>query len=272
MAHHRHGTHGEHGNRDNHGGHGQPQGGPGNHPHGGRDIYSLLKGTLVDAKPWSRSRSGPPHYHLQIEATGKNYDVAINIASTDPSTDDKRVLYLIRGVTSMLVPNNADALNTLAAGFYDFPDGMTGKGITGLDYTGDRDAAGQPFVTRDDMKPLPLYKEHRPDSGQDAVMLLVQSVKGVPGVDVFLFGHKYDTPADPQSWLDARLSGGIHNIHMNQGNYTGNHDDEDGRHTDGGLLLRMPTGVWRGLYIAFPTQSWDNDTEGYPNDDPKRRR
>jgi uncharacterized protein YukJ len=264
-SHHSHRSGGHHGQ-----GHGQ--GHPQSHGHGGGNlIYSLLKGTVADAKPWSRSGHGTPHYHLLIQAAGASYDVAINIASTDPKSDDKRVLYLIRGVTSAFQPNGAAALQTLAPGFYDFPGDVAGQGVEGLDYTGDRDAQGQPFVRKEDMNPLPIFKPHRPDSGQDAVMLLVQSVKGVHGVDFYLFGHKYETPADPQSWPGTELSGGIHNIHMNQGNYTGNHDDENGRHTDGALLIRMPQGTWRGLYVAFPTQSWDNDNQGYPKDDRARR-
>jgi uncharacterized protein YukJ len=258
-SHHSHRSHPHHGQ-----GHGHGHG-------GGRQIYSLLKGALVDAKPWSRSGSGTPHYHLLVEAGGAFYDVAINIASSDPHSHDKRVLYLIRGVTSNLRPNGAAALEALDPSFYDFPGHMADKGIQGLDFTADRDAQGEPFVRKEDMNPLPIYKPHRPDSGQDAVMLLVQGVKGVPGVDLFLFGHKYDTPADPRSWPDNELSGGLHNIHMNQGNYTGNHDDENARHADGALLIRMPRGTWRGLYIAFQTQSWDNDDQGYPNDDRARR-
>jgi uncharacterized protein YukJ len=255
-----------------HHGHGHGHGHDHGHGHGARgQVYSLLKGTVVDAKPWSRSGHGTPHYHLLVESAGNFYDVAINIASTDPHSPDKRVLYLIRGVTSKLQPNGAAALEALAAGFYDFPGDVAGRGIEGLDFTADRDAEGEPFVRKEDMHPLPIYKPHRPDSGQDAVMLLVQSVKGVPGVNLYLFGHKYDTPADRRSWPDNELSGGMHNIHMNQGNYTGNHDDENGRHNDGALLLRMPQGAWRGLYIAFQTQSWDNDDQGYPKDDPACR-
>jgi uncharacterized protein YukJ len=266
-SHHPHHDH-RHGHDHGHGhGHGPDPG----HGHGGHQVYSLLKGTLVDAKPWSRSGSGTPHYHLLVEASGKHYDVAINIASSDPHSPDKRVLYLIRGVTSNLQPNSADALEGLAPRFYDFPGDMSGTGIAGLDFTADRDAHGEPFVRKEDMNPLPIYKPHRPDSGQDAVMLLVQSVKGVPGVYLYLFGHKYGTPADPNSWPGTPLSGGMHNIHMNQGNYTGNHDDENGRQNDGALLLRMPQGPWRGLYVAFQTQSWDNDAQGYPNDDRARR-
>jgi uncharacterized protein YukJ len=56
---------------------------------------------------------------------------------------------------------------------------------------------------------------------------------------------------------------------MNQGNYTGNHDDENGRHEDGVLLIYFSdTNSWFGVFVAFQTQSWDNGTDGYPNDDP----
>ncbi|MHC5731586.1 MAG: DUF2278 family protein, partial [Nostoc sp.] len=61
---------------------------------------------------------------------------------------------------------------------------------------------------------------------------------------------------------------GIHNIHMNQGNSRGNHDDENGRGEDGALFIYLrDSNTWVGVYVAFQTQSFDNDSHGYPLDD-----
>lgn len=43
---------------------------------------------------------------------------------------------------------------------------------------------------------------------------------------------------------------GVHNIHMNQGNYTGNHNDENGRGEDGALFIYFPdTKTWTGIHM-----------------------
>lgn len=46
------------------------------------------------------------------------------------------------------------------------------------------------------------------------------------------------------------------------------HDDENGRGEDGALFLYFPKRqTWYGVYIAFQTQSFDNDANGYSKQD-----
>jgi len=60
---------------------------------------------------------------------------------------------------------------------------------------------------------------------------------------------------------------------MNQGNVTGNHDNENGRHEDGALYIHdADTDTWSAVFVAFQTQSWDNGPDGYPKDDPRHGR
>ena len=85
---------------------------------------------------------------------------------------------------------------------------------------------------------------------------------------LYAFGHRYEQRSPQNQVWGFEPDDGIHNIHMNQGNYTGNHDDENGRGEDGALFIYFPnTNTWHAVYIAFQTQSFNNDSDGYPKDD-----
>ena len=104
-------------------------------------------------------------------------------------------------------------------------------------------------------------------NGSDDIMDLVNQAVSSPRVRIYAFGHRFtdNAPTDP-AW-GFSPDDGVHNIHMNQGNAPGNHDDENGRHEDGALLLHFEdTDTWTGVYVAFQTQSFDNGPDGFPND------
>ncbi|SPN99171.1 uncharacterized protein DNG_02206 [Cephalotrichum gorgonifer] len=63
--------------------------------------------------------------------------------------------------------------------------------------------------------------------------------------------------------------GGVHQVHMNQGNYKRNRNwfDENGRGQDGGIVMRSPDGrKWKYFFIAFAGQASDTDDKGRPKD------
>ncbi|KAM6523021.1 hypothetical protein FSOLCH5_003648 [Fusarium solani] len=64
----------------------------------------------------------------------------------------------------------------------------------------------------------------------------------------------------------ANSGGGVHQVHMNQGNYSWNPDwyHENGRGQDGGIVLRSPDGKWKYFFIAFAGQASDTDVDGHP--------
>jgi len=221
---------------------------------------SLLKGSAAKAKLFSRNPRRRPHYHILVEAGNQQFDIAVNIASEDPKTDDVRVLYAIK---RNITPPSAEALLSLPNGMFELPS----QGITGIDFISDH------LVTREEMQPLPLFDRSAPieDQGSQEVKQLVDDVVAEPDAVLYAFGHRYDqTSATNASW-GFQPDDGIHNIHMNQGNYTGNHDNENGRGEDGALFLYFPkTNTWQAVFIAFQTQSFDNDANGYPKDDSNR--
>jgi uncharacterized protein YukJ len=220
---------------------------------------ALLKGLPTKAKLFSRNPKQRPHYHILVETEGQQFDIAVNIAS-EAHTNDLRVLYAIK---QNITPPQMDALLSLPNGIFDLPD----RGIVGIDYVHDG------LVTRDEMQPLPLFDPSEPieSQGEEKVKQLVDRVVADPNAVLYAFGHRYDQLDSQNAAWGFQPDDGIHNIHMNQGNYRGNHDDENGRGEDGALFLYFPdTKTWQAVYVAFQTQSFDNDANGYPKDDTKQ--
>lgn len=65
----------------------------------------------------------------------------------------------------------------------------------------------------------------------------------------------------------ANSGGGVHQIHMNQGNYLRNPSwhRENGRGQDGGIVMRSPDGKrWKYFFIAFAGQASATDADGHP--------
>ncbi len=220
---------------------------------------AVLKGSPSKAKLFSRNPNNRPHYHLLVKAEEQQFDVAINIAS-EAKTEDVRVLYAIK--QNITLPQ-ADALLNLPIGMFDLP----AQEIVGIDFIRDR------LVTKEEMKLLPLFERSAPieSQGEPALKQLVDEVVQAPDTVIYAFGHRYDKTGSRNACWGFQPDDGIHNIHMNQGNYTGNHNDENGRGEDGALFIYFPdTKTWTGIYIAFQTQSFDNDDAGYPRDDSRR--
>ncbi len=220
---------------------------------------ALLKGLPVEAKLFSRNPKQRPHYHILVKTENQQFDIAVNIASEDPNAADVRVLFAIK---RNITPPQVDALLKLTNGMFELPD----EGITGIDFVRDG------LVTKEEMKPLPLFNRSKPieDQGEPEIKQLLDQVVAEPDALVYAFGHRYKQSSRPNDSWGFQPDDGIHNIHMNQGNYTGNHDDENGRGEDGALFLYFPKDkTWHAIYIAFQTQSFDNDNNGYPKDDTK---
>jgi uncharacterized protein YukJ len=67
-------------------------------------------------------------------------------------------------------------------------------------------------------------------------------------------------------WGELTGDGSIHQVHMNQGNYSQNHEwhSENGRGQDGGIVMQSPDGMWKYFFIAFAGQASETDNNGNP--------
>ncbi|SPN99091.1 uncharacterized protein DNG_02128 [Cephalotrichum gorgonifer] len=72
---------------------------------------------------------------------------------------------------------------------------------------------------------------------------------------VFIWGERY-----------SNSGGGLHQVHMNQGNYKRNPKwyKENGRGQDGGIVIKWPDGKYTYFFIAFAAQASDTDDQGNP--------
>ncbi len=76
-----------------------------------------------------------------------------------------------------------------------------------------------------------------------------------PRADIYLFGQKFNT------------GDGIHDIHMNQGS-PGQFSGDNGVSTDGGIIIRLPDGNWKAVFLAFASQQDPtDDRSGQPTRD-----
>lgn len=100
---------------------------------------------------------------------------------------------------------------------------------------------------------LPLHWRSFPwvasdgDNALDVLEPLVQNA-----ARIYIFGEPYTSGL------------GVHNVHYNQGDPPGPHQDEDGIWQDGAVLAQAPDGAITVWQVKFNTQSLHTDDNGLP--------
>ena len=198
-------------------------------------IYGLVKCSFVAGAPTLPGAN--PHYQLHVRFTQdgqqQDYEVPINTQSLDHTN----VLYLLNNnfqndpLTSQMV--------ALEPGFYPLPSEAGGLA---LDYVRKR------LVDFSAMQPVPAQ------GLDDDIQQLTDSL---PDDSVlYLFGHQYSDSHHNKA-LDFQTTGGIHEIHMCQGD-SGSLAKDDGPYRDGAMLVNIPSqNKWMALFFAFQNQVED---------------
>jgi uncharacterized protein YukJ len=184
-----------------------------------------------------------PHYRIYMKS-GQQADVNIQ------SQDGSEVLYLIR---DNFTPPDVTGLLALTLGSITLLDSSP-AGLA-LDYVRET-IAGAPMVTRNEMQLLPVTTPgESPDNRlKNAVIAMLDQAVVDPAGVLYVFGQTY-----------SDQGGGVHDIHMNQGNPAGSHSGDNGSWQDGALFVHLPANdQWMALFIAFQTESWQNDDNGIP--------
>lgn len=204
--------------------------------------YGVLAGD-PDHGAVAFSRGSNPHYRIYM-ASGQQVDVNIE------SQDGSEVLYLIRD--SFTPPDVSDLL-ALPLGSMTLL--QPAPGGLALDYVRETITCS-PMVTRSQMQLLPTTSpgEPPPDELKNAVISMLNQAVADPDGVIYAFGQTY-----------SDQGGGVHDIHMNQGNPAGDHSGDNGVWQDGALFIHLPAGDrWMALFIAFQTESWQTDDAGDP--------
>jgi uncharacterized protein YukJ len=204
--------------------------------------YGVLAGD-PDHGAVAFSHGANPHYRIYMKS-GQQIDVNIE------SQDGSEVLYAIQ---NSFTPPDPAGLEALALGSITLLDSAPG-GLA-LDYVRET-IGGAPMVSRSQMQLLPITTPGEPPDDQlknAVIAMLNQAVADLDGA-IYAFGQTY-----------TDQGGGIHDIHMNQGNPQNNHGADNGIWQDGALFVHLPAGnQWMALFIAFQTESWQTDDTGNP--------
>ncbi len=205
--------------------------------------YGVVKGNPTGGSVQFNRQGRNPHYLIDLQGGGQQFQAAVNIESQDGS----EVLYLIN---DSFVPPNSSGLNAL-------PSGHTGlesvAGGLALDYVRSR-VNGVPLVERSSMSLLPIEQKAQTSDLHNAVVDLLDQAVAAPEGTIYALGSFY-TGQTP----------GIHDIHMNQGNPANNHGGDNGIWQDGAVLINLPLkDKWMAIFIAFQSQSWRTDDTGNP--------
>ncbi|MEW6349927.1 MAG: YukJ family protein [Thermodesulfobacteriota bacterium] len=198
--------------------------------------YAVLVGTVIGG---DRQDDDPksPHYQIFVTAAERTYRVPVNVQSADGS---EVMFFHDKHFTDPIT----DRLRLLEQGLHRVkarPDGLA------LDYVRGK------YFRREEMKTLPASQAGDDNDLQDLIGHLVATSKlhRNDGSEVFVFGEAF--------------SGGVHDVHMNQGNQ-GKWKKDNGVWQDGGLIFYDPIkGGFEAVFLAFRTQSWHtNDKTGNP--------
>lgn len=208
--------------------------------------YGVLKGSVTRGK--REPDKNKPHYTMFLEAGGAQQAV-VNVRSSVGDEQTSEVMFFVDSNLLGQAPDRAEllkiwkkkltALDALDEGFTALPDHQPG---IALDYV--REA----YVHPNEMRRLPADEPDADDDVQDELDLWVKRAVA-QSATAYVFG--------------SRFPGGIHDVHMNQGN-SGSFAADNGAFQDGGLVFSFTSGISVGIFVAFQAQSWDTDSSGNP--------
>jgi uncharacterized protein YukJ len=190
------------------------------------------------------------HYQIHVMGAATHYRVAVNIRSRDKS----ELMYFINEdfrhpVTALLerLPLGFKALGRA-------PGGMA------LDYI-----RGHLFY-RDLMRKIPAVLPGPDNDLGDKLERCIRRAMGDEEALVYAFGYRWGPEKNKRDAYFGFLPGnGIHDIHMNQGNPSHPHDQDNGVYQDGALFVRFPRSAgasesrWVAIFLKFQAQAWHTD-------------
>ncbi|GAB2538321.1 DUF2278 family protein [Spirosoma aerophilum] len=184
------------------------------------------------------------HFEIKLNTGSDFYRIAVNVRSQDGSM---LMTFIDENFQHELLDRLLNA----------FPQ----NGIFNLNDRADRQQFGLDFLRRNligdfnKMVPLPNNLPGLDNDLEEKLTFALDKSKVDPNARIFAFGEKWPGTANKDKYFPEIKDQGLHDIHMNQGNPKGSHEQDNGVFQDGGLLIYYPSlNRWTAILLAFQTQ------------------
>ena len=199
-----------------------------------REKYVILRGKVMNKWYDIDERA---HYHITVEASDKEYDIAINIGSI-------RYKGKFFNSSPLNIYYDEEYKHSILEEMLKYGSGITlCSDKVKLDYV-----RGNLFDKRKVRTISGLSKKK-----MYLIEIIEKKVKEAilnKDIEIFIFGNLYDNEK------------GIHDIHMNQGSQSP-HNINDRANNDGGVFFyNSKTKKWTSLFIMFENQTLHTDEYG----------
>jgi uncharacterized protein YukJ len=202
--------------------------------------YGVLKGKVTDRM---MATSQNEHFQVLIVAKAEKHRIAINVMS---KLSPPEVLFYMDDNFKHEFIDRIVAQN-LPEGFTKLP---SNPGSLAIDFI------RRNLFPAKDMKPIPYNLPGADNDLNEKLDYYIQKAMLDPAAYVFAFGQKWGPDAQSDPYFHFSPGSGIHDIHMNQGNY-GTYMSDNGVYQDGCLFIQLPSlNRWVAIFIAFQVQSF----------------
>lgn len=215
--------------------------------------YGVLKGRITACRQERDNRA--PHYHIHVRAVGMDARVSINVRSWE-----RRRPELLHFVDDDFRHPLTQRLAELEEGWHlvvPEPGGLA------IDYV----RGG--MVARGQMRAIPHDRAGANNDLNDHLDALIREACDDPDVELFAYGSAWGPePTEPDEVFGFEPGRGMHDVHMNQGNPRHDrHAHDNGVWQDGALFLHLKRERrWVAVFLAFQSQHWETDEEGFPRE------
>src|SRR5215218_10592744 len=207
------------------------------------DRYGVLIARALERRREGSSDS--PHFQIHVvDGDGEHSRIAVNVQSQQSPSE---LLYLLDD--DLHHPVTAE-LSALPPGWHELPSAPGGASL---------DFMRANLFDPAQMRTLPPDVSGPDNDLADLLDHYVARAIADPAATLHAFGQRWGPEPQADKVFGFSPGGGVHDIHMNQGN-SGQFRRDDGVWQDGALLIHFPAeSRWVGIFLAFQSQAWHTD-------------
>lgn len=210
--------------------------------------YGVLKGHIVDRKMERDDET--PHFQVRVDDGKHHHRISVNVKSQNPPSE---LLYLVDEDFNHIITSE---LGSLSRGFTQLAPGRSPESL---------DFIRGNLFDQTQMQLLP-HDVPGPDNDlNEKIDIIIQQAIEDSESTIYAFGATWGPDSGQDKVFGFEPKRGLHDIHMNQGNF-GRFKKDNGVWQDGGFLLYLPSRTrWVAVFLAFQSQAWHtHDETGHP--------